>query len=138
MVVLVTGAAGFIGSHILSNSSQQGLQVRATAREHRTSRISWFCFPKKLKPHLKLFQMDLLQLETVEKAVQGCSEVIHCAAALMIDVQDAKKDVVDPSVIGTENLCAAIEKNPSIKTVIHIIGCCNTDNNVSEWSDLFK
>ena len=118
MVVLVTGAAGFIGSHVVKLLLERGLQVRATARNIEQAEFLGL-FPKKGEATLEIVQMDLLQFETVEKAVQGCSEVIHCAAALMIDVQDAKKDVVDPSVIGTENLCAAIEKNPSIKTVIH-------------------
>ena len=137
MVVLVTGAAGFIGSHVVKLLLERGLQVRATARNIEQAEFLGL-FPKKGEATLEIVQMDLLQLETVEKAVQGCSEVIHCAAALMIDVQDAKKDVVDPSVIGTENLCAAIEKPFNQNCNPHIIGCCNTDNNVSKWSDLFK
>lgn len=118
MVVLVTGAAGFIGSHVVNLLLEKGYQVRATARNIEKARFLEG-FPKSKSGVLEIVKMDLLKPQSVNDAVHGCTAVIHCAAALMIDVKDAQKDVVDPSVIGTQNLCSAIEKHQSVKSVIH-------------------
>ena len=118
MVVLVTGAAGFIGSHVVKLLLEKGYQVRATARSIEQARFLGD-FSKSKSSVLEIVKMDLLKPQSVNNAVNGCTAVIHCAAALMIDVKDAQKDVVDPSVIGTQNLCSAIEKHQSVKSVIH-------------------
>jgi nucleoside-diphosphate-sugar epimerase len=45
--------------------------------------------------------------------------VIHAAAALYVGKKDAQKDVVDPSVIGTQNICDAIDATDSVKRLVH-------------------
>ena len=118
MVVLVTGAAGFIGSHVVQLLLSEGNDVRATVRNLENA-----LFLKSLSQNdrssLELVEMDLLESESVHNAVEGCDTIIHCAASLMVGVKDAQKDVVDPSVTGTLNLCKAVRQNESIHTIIH-------------------
>ena len=118
MGVLVTGAAGFIGSHVVHLLLEKGYNVRATARnpEHAKFLES---FPKHKDATLEILQMDLFNTEDVDAAVKGCEIVIHCAAALMVGVRDAQRDVVDPSVLGTENLCNAIQKAGCVQSIVH-------------------
>lgn len=118
MVVLVTGAAGFIGSHVVQLLLSEGNDVRATVRNLENA-----LFLKSLSQNdrssLELVEMDLLESESVHNAVEGCDTIIHCAASLMVGVKDAQKDVVEPSVTGTLNLCKAVRQNESIHTIIH-------------------
>ena len=118
MVVLVTGAAGFIGSHVVQLLLSEGNDVRATVRNLKNAQFLE-SFTQNERSSLEIVQMDLLESESVRAAVEGCKTVIHCAASLMVDVKDPQRDVVDPSVTGTLNLCEAIRLNESIHTIIH-------------------
>lgn len=118
MVVLVTGAAGFIGSHVVQLLLDQGNDVRATVRNLENAQFLK-SFSKNDRSSLEIVQMDLLESESVRTAVEGCDTVIHCAASLMVGAKDAQRDVVDPSVTGTLNLCEAVRQNESVRTIIH-------------------
>ncbi|MEJ6716453.1 MAG: SDR family NAD(P)-dependent oxidoreductase [Euryarchaeota archaeon] len=118
MGVLVTGAAGFIGSHVVHLLLEKGYKVRATARNPKNASFLE-AFPKHKGATLEILQMDLFNTEEVDAAVKGCEVVIHCAAALMVGVRDAQLDVVDPSVLGTENLCSALQKAGCVQAIVH-------------------
>lgn len=139
MVVLVTGAAGFIGSHVVGLLLAEGKTVRGTVRR-MTDANFLHELPQHERAALEIVEMDLLDSSAVHQAVNGCDTIVHCAATLMVDVKDAKRDVVDPSVIGTTHLCEAILENKSIHTVIHTssvaaIRTTNYDNGHTFTSD---
>lgn len=118
MVVLVTGAAGFIGSHVVERLLLQGHQVRATARNTESaSFLKTFTVGK--GSSLEIVKMDLLDAESVDAAVAGCTEIIHCAAVLMVGINEVQSDLIDPSVQGTMNVCKAIEKSGTVRTIVH-------------------
>lgn len=118
MVVLVTGAAGFIGSHVVERLLLQGHHVRATARNTESaSFLKRFTVGK--GSSLEIVKMDLLDAESVDDAVAGCTEIIHCAAVLMVGINEVQSDLIDPSVQGTMNVCKAIEKSGTVRTIVH-------------------
>ena len=110
MTVLVTGASGFIGAHVVCELLSRGYRVRAMLRDLSLAEI----FPE--SENLEVVKADLFDIESLRKAVDGCEDVIHCAAALYVGAKDVKRDVVDPSVIGVENLCSIMD---DVKRVIH-------------------
>ena len=110
MPVLVTGASGFIGAHVVCQLLERGFSVRAMLRDVSLSVM----FPK--NENLEIVKGDLFDIESLKAAVSGCGDVIHCAAALYVGAKDVKRDVVDPSVVGVQNLCSVMG---GVKRIIH-------------------
>ena len=110
MPVLVTGASGFIGAHVVCQLLDRGFSVRAMLRDVSLSEM----FPK--NENLEIVQGDLFDVESLKSVISGCEDVIHCAAALYVGAKDVKRDVVDPSVIGVQNLCSVMD---NVKRIVH-------------------
>ena len=91
--VAVTGATGFIGTHLLDLLARRGILVRALTRSPRPhdARLTWIVG-------------DLASGNGVEKLVAGATEVLHCAGAVR-GARPADFDVVN--VVGTRRLAAA-------------------------------
>mgnify|MGYP006169198687 CR=1 FL=1 len=110
MTVLVTGSSGFIGAHVVLELSRRGYSVRAGMRNLDYSSIFLNL------ENVECVKMDLFNVDSLKNAVKGCDDVIHCAASLNIGVKDVKAEVVDPSVIGVENLCSVMV---DVKRIVH-------------------
>ncbi len=119
--VVVTGASGYIGSHVVANLLTRGRNVRATVRDASDpSQIEHLGAMEVTDGgSLEIVEMDLLDADSVSKAVEGCSEVIHTAAAVRISAKKPQSQIVDPSVIGTQNVLDSIEGSGSVESLIH-------------------
>ncbi len=135
MTVLVTGASGFVGAHVVLELLDRGFKVRAMMRD--VSLASMF----EDNPLLEVVKADLFDVDSLRVAVDGCEDVIHCAAALPIGAKNLQEDVVDPSVVGVENLCSVMD---GIKRIIHTssVAAIRSTNyehgktfNNSDWCD---
>ncbi|MDP6906914.1 MAG: NAD-dependent epimerase/dehydratase family protein [Candidatus Thalassarchaeaceae archaeon] len=115
-IVLVTGAAGFIGSHVVRELLANGKKVRATVRDPVNAK---FLLDLPSSENLEIVKMDLLDRASVSSAVVGCEDVIHCAAALYAGAMDPQRDVIDPSIDGTRNLLSALEREGAVKRIVH-------------------
>ena len=143
MVVLVTGAAGFIGSHVVAQLLQSGAQVRATARKPKSAEFL-HALPVGEGGSLQIVTMDLLDFASVRSAVSDCKDVIHCAASLYVGAKNPQQDVVDPSIEGTSNLVKALQQAGVVERIVHTSSVAairstsyqnNTVFSVADWCD---
>ncbi|WP_028695449.1 NAD-dependent epimerase/dehydratase family protein [Pseudomonas cremoricolorata] len=103
--VLITGGAGFIGSHLCDALLASGQRVRVLD-DLSTGKRSNLQIDH---PHLELIQGDVADSALVLRAVQGCRAVVHLAA--VASVQASVEDPVkthQSNFIGTLNVCEAM------------------------------
>ncbi|MBN2321964.1 MAG: SDR family NAD(P)-dependent oxidoreductase [Acidobacteria bacterium] len=107
--VLVTGAGGFIGSHLCELCLAEGAAVRAFV--HYNSRSDWGMLEdlnKKSLEKIDVMAGDLRDSHSVRKAVQGCEYVFHLGALIGIPYSYSNpEDVVQTNVMGTMNVLQA-------------------------------
>ena len=120
-VVVVTGASGFIGSHIVANLLNRGREVRATVRDATDpGRVDHLRrLPIGEGGSIEIVEMDLLEAESVNRAISGCREVIHTAAVVVLKAKNPQEKIVDPSVIGTRNVLNAIDSAGTVECLVH-------------------
>jgi dihydroflavonol-4-reductase len=117
--VLVTGASGFIASHIVQQLLEGGYRVRGTVRDPVKTRAEGHLtgLPG-ARERLELATADLLTPDAFDDAVRECEYVIHTASPYAIDVADPQRDLVDPAVRGTISLLESCQGADSLKRVI--------------------
>jgi dTDP-glucose 4,6-dehydratase len=120
MQVLVTGADGFIGSHLTEALVRQGYKVRAFVLYNSFNSWGWLDqAPKEVRDNLDVFSGDIRDPHGVRQAMQGCDAVLHLAALIAIPYSYHSPDTyVDTNVKGTLNVLQAA-RELGVRRVIH-------------------
>jgi len=107
--ILVTGADGFIGSHLVEGLLDKGCQVRAFVLYNAFNSKGWLdTFPKKKLDEIDVFAGDIRDPNGVRKAMQGMDMVFHLAALIAIPFSYHSPDsYVDTNIKGTLNVLQA-------------------------------
>lgn len=109
MKTLVTGADGFIGSHLVEELIKQGHVVKAFCYYNSFNSWGWLDnFSKELLDQIEIFMGDVRDPNGVRTAMQGCDQVYHLAALIAIPYSYHSPDsYVDTNVKGTLNVLQA-------------------------------
>ncbi|MEG0912019.1 MAG: NAD-dependent 4,6-dehydratase LegB [Oscillospiraceae bacterium] len=107
--VLVTGADGFIGSHLTEELVKSGAKVKAFAYYNSFNSWGWLdSLPKEIKDEIEVFSGDIRDPNGVRTAVKGCDTVYHLAALIAIPFSYHSPDsYVDTNIKGTLNVLQA-------------------------------
>ena len=107
--IVVTGADGFIGSHLTETLIRQGHTVRAFAMYNSFNTWGWLdALPKEILSEIEIFQGDIRDPNGVKKALKGIDEVFHLAALIAIPFSYHSPDTyVDTNIKGTLNVLQA-------------------------------
>ena len=117
--VLVTGASGFVASHIVRQLLEDGYRVRGTVRDpERTRAEGHLTALPDASERLELVRADLLTPHAFDDAVTGCAYVIHTASPYVIDVDDPQRDLVDPAVLGTTSVLQSCLEAEGVRRVV--------------------
>lgn len=106
---LVTGAAGFIGSHLVEMLVRQGTHVRAFVRYNSAQRAGNLdLLPADVRAHVERYDGDLRDPDAVLDAVRGMDQIYHLGAVITIPYSYRHpREVVDVNVTGTLNVLSA-------------------------------
>ena len=118
--VLITGASGFIGSHLLELLLREGCRVRAFVHYNSTGR--WPNLEQvssEIRKQIEIVPGDIGDGGSVSKAVEGCEWVFHLAALIGIPYSYlAPASYVQTNVIGTLNVLEACRTH-GVQRLLH-------------------
>jgi len=119
--ILVTGAGGFIGSHLTEELVRQGEEVRAFVRYNsRDERGLLEDLPKEIQNQIEVVPGDLKDPDGVKKALKGCSKVFHLGALIAIPYSYIHPfDFIQTNVLGMAHLLNACLEEGTLERVIH-------------------
>lgn len=118
--VLVTGADGFIGSHLTEALVRQGFTVRAFVYYNSFNSWGWLdhCGDD-IKGKFEVFPGDVRDPHGVKEAMKGCDAVLHLAALIAIPFSYHSPDTyVDTNIKGTLNVLQAA-RELGVERIIH-------------------
>lgn len=118
--VVVTGADGFIGSHLVERLVRLGHNVRAFVFYNSNNSWGWLdeC-SSDLKGHFEVVAGDIRDFQAVRGALEGCDSVLHLAALIAIPYSYRSPDAyVETNVRGTLNVVQAA-RDLGLQKVIH-------------------
>jgi dTDP-glucose 4,6-dehydratase len=118
--VVVTGAGGFIGSHLVEQLVTEGARVRAMLRY--TSRGQRGCLDQVPEATLSAADVtlgDVRDFDAVREVMRGASAVFHLAALIGIPYSYAHpQEVIDTNIIGTSNILLAARELGTLERIV--------------------
>jgi len=118
--VLVTGADGFIGSHLTETLVRQGYKVRAFVYYNSFNSWGWLdqC-SQDVKGKFEVFAGDIRDPHGVKEAMKNCDAVIHLAALIAIPFSYHSPDIyIETNVKGTLNILQSA-RELGVKRIVH-------------------
>ena len=120
MKVLVTGAGGFIGSHLCEDLLDKGYKVNALVRYNSRQSKGWL--ENIFNKNLKIIYGDVTDYDSVSNAMDGCDYVFNLAASISVPYSFKNPQTfIDTNILGALNLFRASSLNKKkIKKIIQI------------------
>lgn len=118
--VLVTGADGFIGSHLTETLLEEGYEVKAFTFYNSFNNWGWLdTLPKEKLEQIEVFCGDIRDPNGVYEAMKGIDQVFHLAALIAIPFSYHSPDsYVDTNIKGTLNVLQAARKLETEKIMV--------------------
>jgi nucleoside-diphosphate-sugar epimerase len=101
MKIFLTGASGFVGSHLLQSLVAAGHQVLAHYRSPQS-------LNSQSQPNLQVWSGDLNDVHSLAKQLQGIDSLIHCAAEMKL--WNSKKTLHETNLLMTEHILKAAKQ----------------------------
>ena len=112
--ILVTGGAGFIGSHLVKRLVDDGHEIVVADILLRGNKLS-----QDIQNKIEFHKADVRNKEKMIELAKGCSMIYHFAAVLGVDiVADNPVETMETEVLGMMNICEAAHSN-GIKKVMY-------------------
>ena len=115
MKVLITGGTGFVGSHTVAELMRAGHEIKLLARS--PDRVSSALGPLEVED-VETVVGDVTDPAAVERAIQGCDSVVHCASVYSLDPR-ASSSINRTNVLGTDVVLGAAHRL-GLDPIVHV------------------
>lgn len=123
--VLVTGATGYVAGWLVKKLLEDGITVHAAVRnpENKEKLAHLDAIAEKASGSIKYFTSNLLEPASYVEAMKECELVFHTASPFTSNIKDPQKHLIDPAVLGTQNVLETASQTPSVKRVVLTSSC---------------
>ena len=120
--VLVTGADGFIGSHLVELLVAAGAEVHALIYYNSWNSSGWLSdIPAKTCSAVQVLPSDIRDAERMRQAVAGCAYVFHLSSLIGIPYSyEAPRSYVDTNITGALNVLEACRHSDALTRLVHV------------------
>lgn len=102
--ILVTGASGFIGSHLVERLVEMGFEAKAFVHYNSRNSLGWLDMSR-YRDYIEILRGDIRDYDSVSKAMNGCDSVFHLAALIGIPYSyETPLAYIKTNVEGTYNI----------------------------------
>ncbi len=125
----IIGGAGFIGSYVTKQFLENGFKVKVSALDISNRKKYAHLSALPLAENLELVSLDVQNIAQLEAFAEGCDILVHNGTPFQLDVEDPQRDLIDPTVKGTENILRVVSGSPTVKKVVFVasVAAHNTD-----------
>ena len=118
--VFVTGADGFIGSHLVEQLIKEGVKVKAFVYYNSFNKWGWIdSLESGIQKEIEIFSGDIRDGYNVKKAMEGCDVVFHLAALIAIPFSYySPESYIETNIKGTLNVLQAAKESSLEKILI--------------------
>ena len=117
----IIGGAGFIGSYVTRKFLAEGYNVRVSVRDlANKARYDHLYQLENAATHLSIVEMDVQDEAALRAFLPGCDIVIHSGTPFQLAVADPQRELLDPTIRGTENFLKLAGNLPSLKKVVFV------------------
>ncbi|KAM3710668.1 hypothetical protein ACJW31_01G048100 [Castanea mollissima] len=143
--VCVTGAAGFIGSWLVTRLLERGYTVRATVRDpDNLKKVKHLIDLPKASTHLTLWKADLNEEGSFDEAIKGCTGVFHVATPMDFESKDPENEVIKPTINGVLSIMKACVNAKTVRRLVFTssAGTVNVEEHIKPvydencWTDV--
>jgi len=118
MRILLTGGAGFVGSHVVDQLLKSGNKVIVLFDKTKAGKIAH------VEDEVEWVHGNIRNFKLCQKAVKNVDAVIHLAALINIDHSiRVPLSFYETNVRGTQNLLEAVKREPSVKKFVYMSTC---------------
>ena len=119
-LVLVTGADGFIGSHLVESLVNHGMRVRALNYYNSWNNLGWLDVSKNVLEKIEIIEGDIRDRALVQDITERCNYIFHLSSLIGIPYSyKAASSYVKTNIEGTLNLLEACKKSTKLKALLH-------------------
>ncbi|RAL17409.1 SDR family oxidoreductase [Aspergillus homomorphus CBS 101889] len=117
--ILITGASGFVATHVVRVFLQRGYRVRGTVRSEQTADKVREIFPQYKGKLSFTIVKDIAQPGAFDEAVKDVQGIIHTASPFSFSAQDQERDLLQPAIRGTSELLEAAKRHaPQVTRIV--------------------
>jgi len=116
----IIGGSGFIGSFVTRKFLQENYAVRISATDISKPEKYQHLRGLEHAEHLEVVPVNVLEKASLQSFINGCEIVVHCGTPFQLALEDAQRDMFDPTVKGTEQFLDVAGQAAGLKKVVFV------------------